>query len=203
MKNLMTLLTLACLAAAALAHQPVIVGKDNITIEKPEISRAFYGELTGQPRSYFIKSDQPFDLYVGLLVPRNTNAAGQYSAKVYRLAEGKQYLLTAMRADSVIWKEYYEDFGGDYYLKGPDWKQSVPAGAYEINVYSQDNLGKYVLVVGEGEFWGPKELFNVYTTLPQLKGNFFGENPLTFLKTPFGIALLVVIGGIIFYLVRR
>jgi len=201
MKNLFALLMLALLTSGALAHQPTIVGQENITIEKPEISRAFYAELTGQPRSYFIKSDQPFVLYLGLLVPRNTNAAGQYSARVYRLAYGQQYLLTELRADSVIWKQYYEFFGGDHYLKGPEYKQSVPEGAYEIMVYSPDNLGRYVLVVGEGEFWGPQEIWNVYRTLPQLKANFFGENPLTFLLTPFGFVLIIIAGALIYWLI--
>jgi hypothetical protein len=199
----LALLALACLATATLAHQPTIVGQEIITIEKPEISRAFYGELSGQPRSFFVKADEPFDLYVGLLVPRNTNAAGRYSARVYRVVGGQKIILNDLRADSVAWKEYYEPFGGDHYVKGPEWKSSVPAGGYEIEVYSANDLGKYVLVIGEKESWGPQEILNVYTELPILKGDFFGGHPASFLISPFGIALIVAIGGILFYLFRR
>lgn len=188
---------------SALAHQPVIVGKDVITIEKPEISRAFYHELTGEPRSYYVKADKPFDLFVGLLVPRNTNPNGRYSARVYSLAEGKRTLLADIKADSIAWKEMYEPFGGDHYLTGPDWKRNVPAGQYEIEVYSQDNRGKYALVVGEGEFWGPKEILSVYTEVPKLKAGFFGSNPLSFLVTPFGLVLVVIAGAVIYYIVRK
>jgi hypothetical protein len=187
----------------ALAHQPVIVGKDIITIEKPDISRAFYHELTGQPRVYLVAADKTFDLYINLLVPKNTNAAGRYTARVYHLMGNKKILLTQLNADSVVWKEFYEPFGVDSYLKGPEFKQSVPAGKYEIEVFSRDNLGKYVLAVGEKEFFGPKEIVSVYTEVPKLKGGFFGVNPLTFLTTPFGLVLVVIVGAAAYLLIRR
>lgn len=189
-------------ASSALAHQPVIVGKDIVTIEKPEISRAFYHELSGQPRSYFITADKAFDLYINLLVPKNTNASGRYSARIYQFSDGKKTLLTDIKAASVAWQEFYEPFGGDYYVKGPGFKQEVPAGRYEIEVYSADNRGKYVLAVGEKEYFGPKEIAGVYTEVPKLKGEFFGGNPLSFLVTPFGIVLVVVVGVIVYLLIK-
>lgn len=57
------------------AHQPRLetgkfVSLENpIIVENPEISQAFYGELEGNPDYFQIKSDQPFQLYVNLLVP--------------------------------------------------------------------------------------------------------------------------------------
>jgi len=191
------------LATGALAHQPVIVRGDRIEIEKPEISRAFYDELNGNPRTYFISADKAFDLYINLLVPKNTNPEGRYSARVYQLTAGKKILLTDIKGESVVWKEFYEPFGGDYYLKGPEFKQNVPAGRYEIEVYSANNRGKYVLAVGEKEYFGPKEIASVYTEVPKLKAEFFGGNPLSFLVTPFGIVLVVVAGVIIYLLIKR
>jgi hypothetical protein len=197
------LILVLLLATSVLAHQPVIVGKETITIEKPEISRAFYGELAGLPRAYFIKAAQPFDLYVNLLVPRNTNAGGRYSARIDRLVDGQRDLLIDLRADSVVWQEFYEPFGRDYYLKGPEYKNRVPAGDYEIEVYSSDNKGKYVLAVGEKEFFGPKEIAGVYTELPKLKTDFFGDNPVSFFTTPFGVVLVIIAGVAVLYLIRR
>jgi len=194
--------SLLLIASGALAHQPVIVGKEIITIEKPEISRAFYHELSGQPRSYFINADQAFDLYINLLVPKNTNANGRYSARVYHIVDGKRTLLTDIKAGSVVWQEFYEPFGGDYYVKGPELKRNVPAGRYEIEVYSADNRGKYVLAVGEKESFGLKEIAKVYTDVPRLKSEFFGTNPLTFLLTPFGIVLVIVAGMIIYLIIK-
>jgi hypothetical protein len=204
MKNSLLLFFVVILAAGALAHQPVIVAKDNITIEKPEISRAFYASLNGQPQSYFINAAKPFLLYVNLLVPRNTNAAGRYSARINRLAYGNQYLLAELKGDEVIWQEFYEPFGGDYYLKGPEYKENVPAGAYEIQVYSADNRGKYVLAVGEKEYFGPKEIAAVYKLIPKLKADFFGDNPWSFLiVTPFGLVLLLVSGAFVYWILRK
>ena len=201
-KILCLLITILLFASSTWAHQPMIVEKDPIQIEKPEISRAFYDELKGRPRSYFIDSEKDFDLYLNLLVPKNTNPGGRYSAHVYRIENGKRSILTEIDGGSVVWKEFYEPFGGDTYLTGPEYKRSVPAGRYEIEIYSQANLGKYVLAVGEKEFFGPKEIAKVYTDVPRLKGEFFGESPWSFLWTPVGIVLVVVVGGIIYLLVR-
>jgi len=202
-KILCMLMSILFFSSTTLAHQPVIVEKDSIQIEKPEISRAFYDELKGRPRSYFIDSEKDFDLYINLLVPKNTNSGGRYSAHVYRVKNGQRALLTEIDGGSVVWQEFYEPFGGDTYVKGPEYKHAVPAGRYEIEVYSQDNLGKYVLAVGEKEFFGPKEIAKVYTDVPRLKGEFFGSSPWSFLWTPFGIVLVVVVGGILYLLVRK
>jgi hypothetical protein len=180
-------------ASPILAHQPVIVGKATEEIRDPAISRAFYDALAGQPRSYFINTDKAFDLYLNLLVPKNTNASGHYSARVYRLLDGRRQLLVDLKASSVEWREFYEPFGGDTYLKGPEFKRNVPAGRYAIEVYSAGNRGKYVLAVGEKEFFGPKEIAQVYVAVPRLKGSFFGTSPFQFLITPFGIVLVVIL----------
>lgn len=193
-------------AAPILAHQPVMVGKTTEEIRDPAISRAFYDELTGQPRSYFINANKAFDLYLNLLVPKNTNASGRYSARVYRLSDGRRQLLTNVRADSVEWREFYEPFGGDTYLKGPEFKRNVQAGKYEIEVYNVGNRGKYVLAVGEKEFFGPKEIAQVYVALPLLKASFFGTSPFQFLITPFGIVLVVILifaAALGYFLFRR
>jgi hypothetical protein len=203
MRILFVSILLLCLATQAFSHQPVIVGEKAITIDNPEISRAFYHELSGQPRSYFINSDQAFDLYINLLVPKNTNPSGRYSAHIYKIENGKRILLHSVDGQSVTWREFFEPFGGDTYLKGPEWKQAVPAGSYGIEVFSADNRGKYVLAVGEKEFFGPKEIANVYVEVPRLKGEFFGESPWGFLLTPFGIIAVIVVGGMIYLLFRK
>ena len=191
------------IASSVLAHQPVIVEQEVIEIEKPEISRAFYDELQGRPRLYKIDSEKDFDLYVNLLVPKNTNPKGRYSANIYQIKDSQRMLLAKVDGNSVEWEEFYEPFGGDTYLKGPEFKRAVPAGKYEIKVYSHDNRGRYVLAVGEKEFFGPKEIVSVYTKIPRLKKDFFESNPLSFLWTPFGIVAVIVIGGIIYLLLRK
>ena len=201
-KLISTAIFFIMLAAQALAHQPVIVGNKTLEIDNPEFSRAFYDELKGAPRSYLIDTDKEFDLYINLLVPKNTNPDGRYSARIYQINGERRTLLAEIIGDSIEWKEFYEPFGGDTYLKGPEFRQLVSAGKYEIEVYNQDNQGKYVLAVGEKEFFGPGEIANVYLTVPRLKADFFGRSPVSFLWTPFGIVGVIVVGGIMYLLFR-
>ena len=187
----------------SLAHQPVLVGKDAIVIEKPAISRAFYDELKGRPRTYRIIAEAEFDLYINLLVPKNTNPLGRYSARVYQLTGNDRLPLAEINGNASDWKKFYEPFGGDTYLKGPEYKQRVVAGQYEIDVFSSDDLGKYVLAVGEKESFGPKEIAQVYVAIPQLKSEFFHSNPLGFFITPFGIVFVLVFGAVVYLTVKK
>ncbi|MBN2250621.1 MAG: hypothetical protein JW724_00920 [Candidatus Altiarchaeota archaeon] len=66
---------LVFLSAVAVSRQPGVVfdakssEKEPIEVGDPEISRAFYGELNGDPDFYRIDSDRPFRLYVNILLP--------------------------------------------------------------------------------------------------------------------------------------
>ena len=51
------------------SHQPRIVSEEMTQIENPEVSQAFYAELKGKSDYYQIESEEPFKLYVGILVP--------------------------------------------------------------------------------------------------------------------------------------
>ena len=71
------------LAGGVLAHQPKIIfyQKGDISVQTPEVSQAFYDELTGNPRNYFINSGKDFVLYLNILVPEIENPNGRYSAQ--------------------------------------------------------------------------------------------------------------------------
>src|SRR5579872_6158967 len=73
------------LATPASAHQPQVVHTDPVTVSQPEISKAYYDELRGEPRAYRITSAHAFPLYLQLTVPRSSNPNGRYTAAVYRL----------------------------------------------------------------------------------------------------------------------
>lgn len=55
--------------ALAFAHQPRITESRLTEVPSPEISKAYYGKLTGEPDVYVIKATEAFDLYVNILVP--------------------------------------------------------------------------------------------------------------------------------------
>jgi peptidase E len=175
-----------------LAHQPRIVylQSGEAQIQNPELSQAFYDELKGQPRNYLINSEKDFKLYINLLTPAHANPTGKYSAKVYF----KDQEVAFLDGENLKWEQFYEEFGRDYYYKGPEFTKDLPAGNYKITVYAQENLGKYVIAVGKTESYDLRALLNVYWQLPFLKVTFFKTSVLQFFLTPFGIGLVVLIG---------
>ncbi len=195
------LLLFLALAPFVSAHQPRIVYIQNdqdVKVLEPDLSQAFYDELKGSPRDYFINSESNFVLYLNLLVPEGANFNGRYSAKVFLIKEnGSQEQVAELLADSVEWQEFYEEFGRDYYLKGPELEKTVPAGEYKIEVFSADNTGKYVLVVGKREYYNLNALLNVFWQIPFLKLTFFNTSVLEFFLTPFGIAFVAFVGALL------
>lgn len=203
---LLVIFLFLALAGDVSAHQPRIIyyGSGDIKIENPDVSQTFYDELKGSPRNYFIKSETDFELYLNLLVPQIANPGGKYSADVLSVKDNKEELVFSLDGNSQKWEQFYEEFGRDYYLKGPELDQPVPAGSYKIVVFSPpaggENLGKYVLAVGKKEVFGAKSLLNVYWQIPLLKIDFLKSSIWQFFLTPFGIAGVVAIGVLLTFL---
>jgi hypothetical protein len=192
------------IAQNASAHLPRIVDQDSIAINNPEISQAFYGTLNGKPAEYIINSDKNFKLYINLLVPELANRDGRYSANVFLIKDGKEELVAFIDGASAKWEEMWEEFGRDYYLKGPEFQKDMEAGTYKIIVSGNNNQGKYVLVVGEAEKFTILETLKVFYVIPWLKIYFFNSPILEFFKTPFVLiggmlllALIIIIGVIV------
>lgn len=192
------------LASDALAHQPRIVsGEEIIQISSPEISQAFYGELKGKPAHFEINSDKPFKFYVGLLVPDLPNIKKDFSARVFsEREEGKEMLL--LNGKSYNWTYFYEEFAGDAYYKGPEARADLEKGKYIIEVFNENNLGKYVLAVGEKEEFPVNETFNTLKVLPKLKKDFFEKSPLSAFFNKIGLYIflpLIILLVILIFLV--
>jgi len=201
--------------STAFAHQPRLVGEGVTQIENPEVSQAFYGELKGEEDNYQIVSDVPFNLYVGLLLPDLPDVDKNLFVEIYREDEhGHEdeeadhedtpdfyYLLNGVSFD---WTPYYEEFGGDNYLQGPELGvavegQDLPKGVavapgiYNIRVFSLINEGRYVLVVGEKEEFPLGEIWRTIKTLPTLKKDFFEKPAYTAYFNLVGLFMLIFI----------
>jgi len=202
------------LTNSVLAHQPRIVEDNFALIENPEVSQAFYGELKDGPDYYQIQIDQPVKLYVGILVPDIENIDKDISVEISKDDEF-YYLLDG---GNFEWQPFHEEFAGDDYFKGPELsageKEGLPqgvevkAGNYTLKVFSPDNQGKYVLVVGEKEEFPFNEMIKTVLVLPQLKG-FFNKSFLTAYFNLIGLFMLIfllIILGIfilVFFLIKR
>lgn len=190
---------------AALAHQPRIVGSGPVDIRQPEVSQAFYGELTGAPVEYRIQSAEAFRLYVGILVPDIPAARKDISAEIYRVTPNGNETVTVLDGQAFDWTPFFEEFAQDNYFRGPEYKandsqkgvelkgRTVPGGTYVIKVFSPTNQGKYTLATGDLEEFPLKEIINAAMAVPQIKARFFGESPLRICLSPFGWGYVLIL----------
>ena len=184
----------------AYAHQPVIAGMNSaISVKDPEISKAYYGVLAGQPAIYTIKSVKPFELYVNLLVPNVSNAKTDFSLEIEKDGVSIQRLY----GPDFFWMDFYEPFGDDYYLKGPEFESQAEPGLYTIKVYSQSNTGKYALAVGKTEKFGLLETVAALRAMPAVKKDFFGQSPWMAYNNYTGLAVFIflVMSGLLIYFI--
>jgi len=96
----------------AFAHQPRTVDGTETTVVNPAVSKAYYGTLSGEPHIYTITATEPFDLYVGILMPYFTDSKKDVSAEVRRGDE----VLTVMGGEEADWKSMFEFFWTKYVL---------------------------------------------------------------------------------------
>jgi hypothetical protein len=185
------------LAGTAYAHQPRLVDdRPSIEVKNPEISQAFYARLAGNPQSYYIRSDVPLRLYVNLLVPDIAGIDTDYEAVVSRETGSGEEVLARLDGKAYEWRPFFEPFGGDHYLLGPEYDGQMPAGTYIVTVSSPDNAGKYALAIGKIEKFPPKEMARTIVALPQLK-KYFGKSPWTAYFNLSGLFLLAAVGAVV------
>jgi hypothetical protein len=182
----------------ASAHQPRLdtgtsVSVENpIIVDNPEISQAFYGELNGKPSYYQINSDKTFQLYVNLLVPTSPGQGGEFVSAEVTDTSGNVVMF--LNGTNSTWTSYFEEFGGDYYLKGPEATLQVPAGTYNIRVFNSENQGKYSIAIGKIESFPANEAITAIFTLPLLKEQFFAK-PVTTLFIEF-LGVILALGSL-------
>jgi hypothetical protein len=177
--------------AIALAHQPRVTESRQTIVSEPEISKAYYGKLMGEPDTYIIESATPFQLYVNVLVPDIAVPKKDVSAAVIKDGEVETPLAVLGGVDAS-WEKFYEPFGVSTYWRGPEYKAAAEPGRYEVRVWSTNNDSKYSLAIGEGEFFNTAEIWNALRLVPKIKSGFFEESPITFIKSPFGYGLIIL-----------
>jgi hypothetical protein len=186
-------------AAPVSAHLPYLAGdKAEIAVGSPEISKAYYGWLSGKPAVYSISSPKPFLLYLNLLAPQGDGARLDYSARIYKNGD----LLETIEDDDALWLAEYEPFANDYYSKGPEYEARVPAGDYRVEVYNSGNSGNYVLAVGKTEDLSLGQFLRTLAVLPRIKEQFWGKpwwEAYNNLVGLFAFVLLVILTVIIYF----
>lgn len=133
----------------ASAHQPNYVGASTSTTDyEPEISKAYYGELHGTPAQYQIVANKDIDLYVGILSPRIAGARKDFLVSIY---DNNKTEIARLNPASSTWNLWHEEFGGDWYFRGPDVTVPIKSGVYTLRVENKENTGAYSLAIGSQE----------------------------------------------------
>jgi len=158
----------------AFAHQPRLVFQQPIgqivNVKNPEISQAFYGQLSGQSDIYQIVSVTGFVLYVNLVVPDISGSRTDFTVDII---EWNSIVYTRLDGRRSQWTGFFEKFAGDNYLQWPSIERSVGSGIYTIRVSNWDNQGKYSLAIGKKESFPIKEMIHTFKVMPKLKMVFF------------------------------
>ena len=171
------------------AHQPRLVDAEKINITNPEISKAYYGKLSGKPHTYIINTSSAIDLYVNVLVPFIEGPGKNVTVKIFKGAQNLGNLIPGKED----WETFFEPFGQSMYWKGPEFKQHTDAGKYKILVESNEKNIRYVLATGEIEAFDGKEGLRAILLIPELKKNFFEESPISFIFSPLGWGYILIL----------
>jgi len=176
MKLLLFILFLFCMPLQA--HQPKLINYSP-TIDNPhdvifpEISKAYYSKLTGQPHYYVINSEDDFLFYTSILSPKINEEPSRFSLEVL---DGDQNIVYKVDGSNFDWTAWYEPYARDWYWKGPEigvesgkefqTSFTIDAGTYYIKVFNESNTGHYSLAVGEAEFFGSNLWEQILTWTP-------------------------------------
>jgi hypothetical protein len=208
-KIILGVLLVLALPVLASAHQPRLVKGTETIVTEPEISKAYYGELAGDPNTFIIQSDKDFALYVNILAPDIKDQKKDLSVSITKIDNGLSKPIILLDGLNFTWTRFWEPFGRDWYWKGPEYKAQVGAGKYVLRVWSADNNSRYSLAIGEKESFPLGETIRVMGLVPNLKSSFFNESPAGFILSPFGFGYVVVIFilafvfGLIYHLIQR
>jgi hypothetical protein len=194
-------LALVCLVVATntlSAHQPRYPVGQDVRVQDPGTSQAFYGELQGQPALYHFALRESLLLYVGVLVPDIPNIHKDFSAELRVRLGGHDSLLQLLDGARAQWSVFHEPVANDDYFQGPEFRRMVGPGEYEVEVSRPANRGKYVLAIGEAERFTVSDFIRIYGMLPRLKRDYFGKPAWTayfnYTGIGLGVAAVVVAG---------
>lgn len=190
-----------CLLAPSMAsaHQPRIVEGTAIDVIDPEISKAYYGTLSGKtPTVFTINSSKPFALYVNILAPDIKDQQKDFAVLISKDGNNA-HPLEKFDGTKFAWTRFWEPFGRNWYWQGQEYKADVGPGMYQIYVTSESGVNsRYSLAIGEKEFFDFKEGWRAVQTIPKLKKNFFNESPIMFLLSPFGYGYVIAMFALAF-----
>ena len=169
------------------AHKPVL--NENSTypadapyeIEEPEISKAIYSTLTGDPHYYRIQSDVDFDFYAGILAAKigECDLERKFS---FEVLDSEFHNIDVADGENFKWTPWYEEYGKQWYWNGPEIGKNFlsdriyKAGTYYIKVFNSNNTGQYIMAVGDIEKFSFTDIIGLIFSLGDIEDEFWDPN---------------------------
>ena len=170
---------------SAEAHQPVLNSEKSNSvepyiIEEPEVSKAIFAELKGEPHYYRIDSETKFKFYAGITTPKIDNCplTKKFS---FDVLDSDLEIIKKKDGEKFDWWAWYEKHGEKWYWIGPEIGEKFKSnreynkGTYYIRVYNQNNTGQYVLAIGDIESFPISVIIKMLFTLPSINSDFWDD----------------------------
>ena len=183
--SLIITLLLIIVIKSSEAHQPVLNSEKSNSeepyiIEEPEVSKAFFAELKGEPHYYRIDSNTKFKFYAGITTPKIDNCplTKKFS---FDVLDSDFELIKKKDGEKFNWWAWYEKHGEKWYWIGPEVGEKFKSnrdynkGTYYIRVFNQNNTGQYVLAVGDIESFPISVIIKMLFTLPSINSAFWDD----------------------------
>lgn len=183
---------LCFIPSATEAHQIKLVQQQPQRVENIEVSQAFYSKLTGETQTYTFTTEQNVPTNLQLLVPATRGARTDFVA---RITNSENNPIATLDGNTHAWSTFFEPYGGDTYLQGPDYEKILPADTYTVTITNTDNRGAYVLVYGKKEEFPPSEIIRTLALLPTIKEDYFEK---TWMEAVFNRAFVMTTAVLIF-----
>jgi len=187
MKKILSALALLAFVTHAYAHKPVLNESSTYpadapyVIEEPEISKAIYSTLTGEPHYYRIDSAIDFDFYAGILAAKigECTLDSKFSFEVLDAQFENIYLADG---EAHTWTPWYEEYGKQWYWNGPEIGEEFlsntvfKAGVYYIKVFNPSNTGQYVIAVGDIEQFSFTDIVGLIFSMGDIEDEFWNPD---------------------------
>ena len=184
MKKSLSLILFLIFCTQIHAHKPVLNENSSYPpdapyeIEDPEISKAIYSTLSGDPHFYRIQSEEDFDFYSGILAAKIGDCALE-SKFSFEVLDSDFHLLYLADGENFEWTPWYEEYGKQWYWNGPEIGQNFAsnrvfkAGTYYIKVFNNANTGQYILAVGDIEKFSLTDIVGLIFSMGEIENAFW------------------------------
>lgn len=195
------------LPAAAFYAQEVYLerNRDIVVVEEPAQKQQFFGELIGWPHTYTMLIKEKTWFSATLSIPDIERLENNVNFILVKEAARGVEEVVRIPASQSEWLPEKEKWSGERNRRGPTFEAELEPGVYIFEVSTPDNIGKYVLETGTGEY-KDAGYFTRLGMLVDLK-RFHESSPLTLLFVPsvyipLGLIVLIM-GGAAVYIRRR